>query len=145
MRKIIIMLVLAVVMADASRLSDLMARYKRAPESQRYKIMNQIKREIARLNKSRQNAAIRALRSVSNSSHARKSTRHRAKNTRSSHHAGPMNILDGRGGSSGSAHGPGVSGAVGGSAQGTAGAQEAFGGMQEQAGGMMGGISGGFK
>jgi len=140
MRKITIMLVLAVMMADASRLSDLMARYKRAPESQRYKIMNQIKREIARLNKSRQNAAIRALRAVNDSTQTRKSTRGR-------HHARAMTVLEGRGSSSGSAHSMAGAGSnvAGGSVQGTTGAQEAFGGMQEQASGMMGGITGGFK
>jgi DNA polymerase III gamma/tau subunit len=102
MRKIVMVMVLAVMMLDASRLSDLMARYKRAPESQRYKIMNQIKREIARLNRKRQHAAIRKLRALNQSTQKRtnrkKQPRHRTRTAHGSRHPSPMDILQGHSG-----------------------------------------------
>ncbi len=143
MRKIIVIMVLAVVLANASHLSDLMARYKRAPESQRYKIMNQIKREIARLNKKRQNAAIRELRAVNNAVQSKKSKRRHTRTKRTHRRSKPMTVLEGRGASGG---GTSAASAVSGSVSGVAeSAQDAIGGMQEQAGEMMGGISGGFQ
>jgi len=154
MRRIIAVMVLAVVMLDASRLSDLMARYKRAPESQRYRIMNQIKQEIARLNRKRQHAAIRQLRAVNNSIQSRKKDRHRRKGHRSRGSSSAMAILNGQNGvtvstrtpgrASGShsvsgqtGSGGGVSGSVGGSVGGVSG------GVSGGIGGMSGGISGG--
>lgn len=81
MKRIVWVLVLAGALLHASHLNNLMSRYKHAPKSQRYRIMNQIKLEIARLNKSRQRSAIQQLRSVS-SSVARKDAKRTRKNTR---------------------------------------------------------------
>ena len=155
MRRIIAVMVLAVVMLDASRLSDLMARYKRAPESQRYKIMNQIKREIARLNRKRQHAAIRQLRAVNHSVQTRRKDRHRRKRHRSRTPSTAMAILNGQNSATVTTRTPGrtsgsqaaagqtgsrggVSGSVGGSAGGVSGS------VSGGVGGVSGGISGGF-
>lgn len=158
MRKIVMVMVLAVMMLDASRLSDLMARYKRAPESQRYKIMNQIKREIARLNRKRQHAAIRQLRALNQRTQKRtnrkKQPRHRTRTARGSHHSSPMDILQGRGGarsggfSSGRSHGSGSPGRAASSAANTAGsmaqsAADTAGNMAESVGGMVESMTGG--
>ncbi len=106
MKRIFLTLIVLVSLAGASRLSDLMAQYKRAPERQRFRIMNQIKLEIARLNKSRQHAAIRQLRRVNNSIQRRTDRirkNHRIQRHRTQrHHAptrhrpSPQEILDGR-------------------------------------------------
>jgi hypothetical protein len=150
MKKILFLLLMVTLMADASRLSQLMARYKRAPESQRYKIMNQIKREIARLNRKRQNKAIRQLRAIS--THSGRSTRTRTHTrTQTQHHSSPMDVLNGGGSTSastshitsghvsGTAHAG--SGSVGGSVGG--GSHGASGGVSGSAGGGSGGFSGG--
>jgi len=105
MRTIVLMLVWSVMVLDASRLSDLMERYRQAPERQRYRIMNQIKLEIARLNRKRQAEAIRSLRALTRETDARtKRLRHR----RLEHHNATMSVLEGRSGGSGpgGAHGP---------------------------------------
>lgn len=84
MKRIFLLVVMLGALASASHLSQLMQRYKHAAESQRYRIMNQIKLEIARLNKRHQRSAIRALRSISRgSSHTR---RHPSKHSSSRTH-----------------------------------------------------------
>lgn len=88
MKRILLVLMALSVAVFASELSNLMARYKQAPESQKYKIMNQIKLEIAKLNKSRQRAAIFKLHHVLESSI---STHSKSKNNRPN----PLDILGG--------------------------------------------------
>ncbi len=122
MKRILLAMVLTGALLQASHLSTLMARYKRAPENQRYRIMNQIKLEIARLNKKRQRSAIRQLRSVtdsverkktrqrsSNTHHTRKSnTSHQVAPSRTRDHS-PMDVISGTGSSGPTGHAPGVS------------------------------------
>jgi hypothetical protein len=63
-RRIFLVLVVSGSLGWAISLDALMAQYKRAPESQRYAIMNRIKMKIAQMNQKRQRAAIRRLRTV---------------------------------------------------------------------------------
>lgn len=96
MKRFVLLAVMLTTLASASHLSQLMQRYKHAPESQRYRIMNQIKLEIARLNKARQRAAIRHLRSLN--VRVQKRTKHRKKlryHHRTFHHPSAQDILNG--------------------------------------------------
>ena len=93
MKKTVLLWVTIFSLMSASTLSQLMARYKRAPESQRYKIMNQIKREIARLNRARQHKAIRQLRLLTQSGTPTTSRRSKRRPAARSHPS-PMDILN---------------------------------------------------
>jgi len=95
MKRLFVTLLLLVSLASASRLTTLLARYKRAPESQRYRIMNQIKLEIARLNRSRQAEAIQQLRAVSRSIDNRRKHATKARKYHHRKHLSPDAILNG--------------------------------------------------
>ena len=160
MKRWIALLLLVTTFASASHLSNLMHRYKRAPESQKYRIMNQIKLEIARLNKKRQHKAIRALRSISGSnsrptrkhakrhttqSHTRGSTKnhthssahHTASHT-SPHHPSPIEVMNGFfGGGSGHRGSSGSKSSGHTSSSGGSGSSSSSGGSSSESGGGM--------
>ena len=167
MKRIVLLAVMLTTLASASHLSQLMQRYKHAPESQRYRIMNQIKLEIARLNKARQRTAIRHLRSLN--TQVQKRTKHRKK-LRYHHRHTPrpsaQDILNGThrsggwhatstgsvsghvssGGASGSVSGPGGSSASGSvSGEGASGSVSGPGGSGASGSFGPGGASGGFS
>jgi len=158
MRRIIIALGVTSIMVLASNLDNLLKEYKNAPESQRYKVMNEIKLEIASMHKVKQKAAIDKLRSNHKTlerNHKRtpkthkkrsrtyKRTNDKVKNHRTnalnaigyskgSSHPNPMDVLNGH------SHTGSATGSVSGSSSGGG-----FGGSSS--GGGFGGGTGGFK
>lgn len=53
-KNIVLLLFLCSITISSSNLDEMMKLYKKAPQSQRYKLMNKIKMEIAKLQKEKQ-------------------------------------------------------------------------------------------